>query len=222
MDTQPTKICGDCKQDLAYDLFGKDKHRADGLTFYCKICLKKKRQPNKEKAIAYQKTYRSDPANKDQIAATLHANYLKNLEERLAYRKKYAETHKEQISAYMHNYCKVYQRERRARDPLYKLKYTLRFLVWRACRGYGKNGHTEEYIGLPFLDFKKYLESKFLPGMTWENHGNGDGKWNIDHIRPLASFDLSKEEEKRAASHYTNLQPLWFVDNMAKSDDWSP
>ena len=49
--------------------------------------------------------------------------------------------------------------------------------------------------------------------MAWDNYGTGqNGKgtqeWQIDHIKPCASFDLSKESEQKKCFHYTNLQPL--------------
>jgi len=60
------------------------------------------------------------------------------------------------------------------------------------------------------------LESKFQPDMNWDNWAS-DG-WHIDHIKPLASFDLTDREQLLIACHYTNLQPLWAKDNIAKSD----
>lgn len=59
---------------------------------------------------------------------------------------------------------------------------------------------------------KKHLEIKFTKGMSWENYG----KWHVDHIKPCAKFDLTKESEQRKCFHYTNLQPLWAIDNFKK------
>ena len=63
---------------------------------------------------------------------------------------------------------------------------------------------------------KEYIAGMFQPGMSWNNWGNGIGKWNIDHRKPLVSFDLSDPIQQKQAFHYTNLQPLWWEDNMTK------
>ena len=48
--------------------------------------------------------------------------------------------------------------------------------------------------------------------MTWDNVGN----WEIDHIVPYASFDLTKKEEQEKCFHWTNLQPLLAQENRIK------
>ena len=63
-------------------------------------------------------------------------------------------------------------------------------------------------------ELRDYLESKFQPGMTWDNWTTNG--WHIDHIKPLASFDLTDREQFLRACHYTNLQPLWAIDNLKK------
>jgi hypothetical protein len=72
----------------------------------------------------------------------------------------------------------------------------------------------------PLLEqLKQHLESKFQTGMTWDNW-TIDG-WHIDHIKPLASFDLTNRKQLFEDCNYTNLQPLWAIDNILKSDSVS-
>lgn len=72
-------------------------------------------------------------------------------------------------------------------------------------------------LGMSIPDFKHYLSSKFKDGMTWDNYG----EWHLDHIRPLASFDLSDPEQAKAACHYSNMQPLWAKENHSKNSYWN-
>ena len=66
--------------------------------------------------------------------------------------------------------------------------------------------------GCNILFLKEYLEAKFKKGMNWENYG----VWHVDHIKPCASFNLMKKEEQEKCFHYTNLQPLWAIENIKK------
>jgi hypothetical protein len=52
--------------------------------------------------------------------------------------------------------------------------------------------------------------------MTWENNGKEKGCWQLDHIKPCASFNLLNEEEQKKCFHYTNYQPLWMEENLQK------
>lgn len=71
-----------------------------------------------------------------------------------------------------------------------------------------------ELLGCSRGEYATYIESLFVDGMDWTNSGTTG--WHIDHIKPLASFDLSDLEQQRQAFHYTNTQPLWAEDNYAK------
>jgi hypothetical protein len=74
---------------------------------------------------------------------------------------------------------------------------------------------TEKMIGCKIEQLRSHLESQFKKGMTWNNHGS---HWHIDHIIPMSHFDLTKESQLLAASHYTNMQPMWAAENFSKSD----
>ena len=53
-------------------------------------------------------------------------------------------------------------------------------------------------------------------GMSWSNYGKGKDKWTMDHIIPVSSFDLSNPEGQKKAFNYSNLQAMWYLDNLSK------
>jgi hypothetical protein len=108
--------------------------------------------------------------------------------------------------------------ERRREDPLYKLADTIRRRTKVALtrKSWKKDTHFVEYIGCTLEELKSHLENQFTEGMTWNNHG----KWHIDHIVPLASAKTPEEIYKLC--HFSNLQPLWALDNIRKGDKIVP
>ena len=84
----------------------------------------------------------------------------------------------------------------------------------RAIKNNWKNGSAVKDLGCSIEDFKKYIESKFQEGMTWDNYGLNT--WHIDHITPLSWFNLEDRNQFLVACHYTNQQPLWARDNWEK------
>ena len=51
------------------------------------------------------------------------------------------------------------------------------------------------------------------------SHGE-KGKWNLEHRIPMDAFDLSNIVERMAASHYSNIQPMWQPDNLQKHNKY--
>lgn len=96
----------------------------------------------------------------------------------------------------------------------FRLSSVLRHRIYLALKGICKSNKTSILLGCSIDQLKQHLKSKFQQGMTWENYG----EWHIDHIRPCASFDLSKLEEQKKCFHFSNLQPLLAKDNLAKGD----
>jgi hypothetical protein len=196
------KKCGTDKPETEEHFYRRcDNGRLSG---FCRECLnkgqKQRYQNNKKQRIDYQRNWHQN-----------HPDYGKeyyhnNKEQRLGYDREWRQNNP--------GYSNRYKKKRKEDDPVYKLIYNIRIRVLKALERNQKSGHTIELLGCTGLELKMYLESKFLSGMTWENHGNKG--WHIDHIKPCASFDLSKPEEQRKCFHYTNLQPLWWMDNMSK------
>jgi hypothetical protein len=127
------------------------------------------------------------------------------------YRAKIQSLPPQERTTYRKNYAK--RRRLWKRKNLHaRLSENLRSRLHYALVGCRKSGKTLELLGCSPADLKLHLESQFTPGMSWANYG----QWHIDHIKPCAKFDLSKPEEQRTCFHFTNLQPLWALDNFTK------
>lgn len=106
-----------------------------------------------------------------------------------------------------------YSMKRRSKDHAFKLAMNLRSRLNRLLRKKSKSAYTMRLLGCSVDELIVHLESRFSPSMNWDNYGT---LWHVDHIIPLASFDLSKPEHLRAACHWTNLQPLEASANIKK------
>jgi len=104
--------------------------------------------------------------------------------------------------------------DRLENDPLFRLKHNMRNRVRNVFRSkkWHKDNSTADFIGCSLEDLRKHIESKFVEGMSWDNYG----EWELDHIRALGNAIDSEDIFKRC--HYTNLQPLWRIDNIKKSN----
>jgi len=105
--------------------------------------------------------------------------------------------------------------KRLKKDPLFKFQEMSRISTIYAFKrtGYRKTSNTHKLLGCSWETLRDRFEEMFEEGMTWDNHG----EWHIDHIVPLSTAK-TKEDVVRLC-HYTNLQPLWAEDNLAKSDN---
>ncbi len=102
--------------------------------------------------------------------------------------------------------------ERRNSDPFYAFMEGVRSQINRAFRNknYSKNSKTKDILGCGWDELSRHIESQFVSGMGWFNRS----KWHVDHIIPLASAKTMDDVVR--LNHYTNLQPLWAMDNLKK------
>ena len=114
-------------------------------------------------------------------------------------------------------------RKRYNEDPLHKMRCNIREHVRQALKysNIAKSHPSIKYLGCTIEEFKTYIESKFVPGMNWGNHARGEDCWHLDHIKPLAYLkDIADLDTLKEICHYTNYQPLWERDNLAKQDKY--
>lgn len=100
-------------------------------------------------------------------------------------------------------------------DVAFLFKKRLRGRIAVALRNQTKAAKTEELVGCSFDDLRRHLESKFQPGMSWANYGKRG--WHVDHIKACYKFpDLGDPKQQRECFHFSNLQPLWWWENLTK------
>lgn len=184
-------VCGDCKthNKKSYD--------------------SKRYSNNSEEIIERVRTYEKN--NKETVRNTKRNYREKNSEKYREYAKSYKETYKPIRNAR--------EKQRLVEDPIYALKKRLRNSMLTYVKKFDvkKPGTTIDLIGCSYEEFRSYFESKFVEGMTWELFCSS-GEIHIDHIIPVSAFDFSIQEEIYKCFHYTNLQPLWKLDNLKKSN----
>ena len=225
MSNGVSKLCTKCKNDIFLDGFKKDSLSKDGLRNWCISCQKeydrnnylKKRDlkivqsreyynNNKDYCIEQRKSYYKN--NKEQIRS-LNNEWAKNNPDKIkSIKKRWSDKNKD--------YSANYQRERR-KDPIFRLIDSTRHRIWIVLKenNIDKYDNTFDLIGCTIKELRIYLESLFQEGMTWENYGKGG--WHVDHIKPCAAFDLTDSIQQNICFHYTNLQPLWAIDNLSKN-----
>ena len=107
-----------------------------------------------------------------------------------------------------------YIKRRYAEDPQFALGYKVRARVYQAVKagGASKTGRTEELVGCSFDFLRQHIERQFKGKMSWDNPSS----FHIDHIVPLASFDLTDPAQLKVACNWQNLRPIPPKKNMSK------
>jgi hypothetical protein len=196
------------------------------------------RSIHKEKISTYFKEYREEHLqelkqrsrecynqNRETIIEQNAAYYANNKEaadgQRKEYRAKNADKIKQQRKDY---YAKnkqqiierdeQYRKKRKETDELFRFKCLMRQSIYNAFTRIKQNKctNTQELLGCTWQQAKEHFENLFQPGMSWSNYG----AWHIDHITPVASFTTETLNEM---NHISNLQPLWALDNLIKSNN---
>ncbi len=206
----------------------------------CKVCARARAaahyKANREEKLSYAKErYRENPnkftaatkawrdKNPEKYVAWTKAYYVANRETRKAQSAKWAKDNSEYVAAYARKYqednreklnthFRAYRKNRYDNDPCFRVAECLRARMRSAIKNNHKAGSAVADLGCSIECFKRFLEHQFQEGMTWDNHG----EWHIDHVKPLASFDLTDRKQFLEAANWTNHQPLWAEDNLRK------
>ncbi len=190
------RCCPKCKEEKELSKFHKDKNRKYGYDYVCKICRKKYQIKNKDKLIKYGKQYRLKNKKRETIRVL---NWRKNNLEK------------------SQKYFREYRKQKYKTNSNFKISQNIISRISHVLKGNNKSLSTMFLIGCEIDYLMYHIQRKFTKGMTWDNYGD----WHIDHIKPCAKFDLSNPLEQQKCFNYKNLQPLWAIDNIRKSDKYN-
>lgn len=236
------KYCIKCEVEKDISEFSRNKSNKDGLCGRCKECEKQRaveyrtKNPEKQKESSKKWRIKNPEKQRESYKKYIEKNphmhstirlreqrkneeYNKKINEkkRQFYAKNADRLREERRVYYFENKSEErrrnneWKKNKRKSDPIYRIKLNIRARIRDYLKGSKIGKRTFEIIGLTPDEFKKHIESNFTNGMTWENYGD----WHVDHKRPLC---LAKtEEEILMLNHYTNLQPLWGIDNIRKN-----
>jgi hypothetical protein len=221
-----TKSASEAECDDITKLRKKEYHRKYHAKYY---------QKHKKQYLLRIKAYTLN--NKELVKQRQHKWYIENKQYALGQSQKYKAQHKDDVcrsrkiyklknaakikqynidnAEHIRKYKNLYVRRKLKSDTEFKLMFSCRKRIrgFLQSRGIKKNKRTHEILGCSWNALKLHLEAQFKDGMTWENHGIRG--WHIDHIIPLASAKSDMDIYKLC--HYTNLQPLWWKENLRKT-----
>lgn len=244
------KTCYKCKQEKAIEEFPYQVKSRGYRASICRECGKEvSRQyaaSHKEESNKHKREWKKKNPEKVKEQARIYAE--KHPDVLAAKYKRYRERHPDKVAALQKTYRINHQefireigkkwksenvvrineqrRKRLSQKFLESPEYEKRFRlnnkmagsIGMSLKGKKAGRSWEKLVGYTLDDLIKHLEKRFLPGMTWENRGKGG--WHIDHIIPLAVFNISSPDDIDFKKCWAlkNLRPLWELDNLKKKD----
>jgi hypothetical protein len=173
------------------------------------------REKHREHRKAYARVYNKN--NKLRKKAYSRMRYLRDKEKIRAATRAWQTKYPEKYAA-IKKAAGAYTMRRFYSDPNFRLATTIRNRIKDFITSGKGNRRCKslDLLGAEIIEVRLHLESKFKPGMTWENYGYKG--WHIDHILPCSAFDLTNPEDQKECFSYTNLQPLWWWENLSKNN----
>lgn len=224
--------CSKCGIEKDEKEFYKDATHRDGYTSFCKLCKKevnnKWRFNNKEKKRIIDAEYRK--INRIKLRKKARKTYIRDKEKIDSRNKKWQTINKDKKTKSDKNWRdnnrdKINKQRLKKRNdtPHLKIRHNVSSLILqRLKRCLSSKGGKSTFSFLPYTidELKTHLEKQFEPWMSWENYGNKEGYWSIDHIKPDSSFNYKSVKDKEFQDCWAleNLRPLRHIDNIKKGN----
>jgi len=201
------KTCTKCQieKPIGEFAFRKDTGKLRG---HCKTCTS-------ERSVAYNATHKERlkelnilwRKNNPEKSNAIYVKYRKTEKRRTA-ANKYAKKNRKKQQEYFV--------ERYHNNPQFNAAIKFRRRIFMAIKNQftSKAYKTLELLGCSYSEFERYFKAQFTEGMTWDKFMNGE--IHIDHRTPCVAFDLTDPSQQLQCFNFTNLQPLWAIENIKK------
>lgn len=212
------KMCSDCLLTKPSSEFYSNPLSKDGLSYVCKLCTNARYRPfgdvpvNSVPYVEGKKICSRCTEEKDMVEFGVCKYHTDGRTSQ----------------------CKACDVKRvllfRQTDVQYRLRAALRKRLHYYIESGGElcSADALAFLGCTVEELKLRLERYFYVNpetnemMSWDNYGAYG--WHIDHIVPLAVFDLNDPDQVRYACRFDNLRPLWREANLSKGskfdEDW--
>ena len=227
-DITETKVCTYCKETklkfIDFALVKKKNRPNPQVRPQCRLCRSKvemerrnKDEASREAYLKRSKQWREN--NKEKIK-----NYhLEKRDVNLERFKEYREENKEKIKMSK----KLYQqkpenkvkrnekdKQRRKEDETFRIMTNIRTRIHNVLKQ-NKTDKTDKLLGCNKTQLHYWLSYQLHDDLTWDNYAD---VWQIDHVVPLAFFDMTDQKQQLLAFNWSNLRPLYSDDNSFKND----
>lgn len=190
------KRCNACNDVKPLTEFYRKKNSVDGYWHQCRTCFATRKQ-------ATDLAYRQRPEVKARTLATGNAWRESN-------RDRSNELTRARVAKVKHTLG-------------YRIPNAMGTMVHQALKTRKEGRSWRVWVGYGLTELVEHLETKFEPWMTWGNWGllcpSVERRWQIDHIRPVCSFDFDVNDPMpvvRECWALSNLRPLCALMNLQK------
>ena len=137
--------------------------------------------------------FNKDKNRKDGLNSICRLCRKKYCYENLVKIKKYNDQNKERRNIYLKN--------KRETDNNFRIISNTGNRIYKSLKGMTKQSSTKDILGVDIDTYRNWIEWQMTPEMKWSNI-------EIDHVKPICLFDISKDEELKEAFNWKNTQPL--------------
>ena len=198
-DYELVKKCLKCGNISLKSNFHKNKNTNDGFQPYCKSCIKKYYLENRDRLLDKHKCYNKENRGRIKEYQMKNHDRIKN------YNKQYFKQNKKKINETR----RQYEKNKIKTDANFRLIRNTRRRIHHALNGKTKSLSTRDILGIDIETYKKWIEFQFKPEMNRK-------KIEIDHVKAIFLFDVTKDEELKEAFNWKNTQPLLKEDHRQK------